>query len=125
MYGPEGSYHIFAGCDASRSFVTGCFAEDRTADLRGVEEMYLPLDDPEIDAHWTTAEMEALRAQELEEAQLRVYNGLKHWVDFFGNSKKYTKVGEVKREKGWLEKLEKRELCATAQKGRRKRVVPE
>lgn len=125
MYGPGGSYNVFAGIDASRGFVTGCFADDRTPDMRGVEEMYLPLDDPETDAHWTTAEMEALRAKELEEAKQRVYNGLKHWVDFFAKSKKYTQVGYVKREEGWLEKLEKRELCPGAQKGRKKRVISE
>jgi len=48
-YGPGGSYHLFAGADASRGFVTACFDTDRTPDMRGVEEMFLPLDDPEID----------------------------------------------------------------------------
>lgn len=121
MYGPGGSYSVFAGRDAARGFVTACFAEDQTADLRGVEEMFLPIDDPEVDKHWTTAEMEALRAQELASAKERAHAALKHWVDFFANSKKYTKVGYVKREEGWLDKLPRRELCAGAQKGRSKR----
>ena len=40
-YGPGGSYHFFAGQDGTRAFVTGCFDEDVTPDLRGVEEMFL------------------------------------------------------------------------------------
>ncbi|POR37858.1 Membrane steroid-binding protein 2 [Tolypocladium paradoxum] len=123
MYGPGGSYSVFAGCDAARAYVTGCFAEDRTADMRGVEDMFLPLDDPETDAHWTTAEMEKLHAEELEAARDRVHRALKHWVDFFANSKKYHRVGYVKRDKDWLEKLPKRELCAQAQNGRKKRRI--
>ena len=124
MYGPGGSYHPFAGCDASRGFVSGCFQEDRTADMRGLERMYLPIDDPAIDAQYTTAEFEKLKAQELENARERVYNGLKHWVDFFANSKKYNKVGYVKYREGWPDNTPIRELCATAEKGRRKRAAP-
>ncbi|OAA63033.1 heme/steroid binding domain protein [Cordyceps fumosorosea ARSEF 2679] len=122
MYGIGGSYHFFVGRDASRAYVSGCFEEDLTPDMRGLEEMYLPIDDPEIDSKWTTAEMKQLKEQELAEAKERVHSGLKHWVDFFTNSPKYQKVGYVKREEGWLEKLTVPPLCKSAQEKRKKRV---
>lgn len=124
IYGPGGSYHFFAGVDAARGFVTGCFADDRTPDLRGVETMFLPLDDPETDAHWSAEELQALRAKELETAHEKANKALSHWVGFFANSKKYSKVGYVKREEGWLEKQPLKELCPQALKGRKKRQIP-
>lgn len=124
MYGPGGSYNLFAGTDASRGFVTGCFKEDRTQDMRGAELMYMPLDDPEVDKHWTNSELKVLKEQEKRQAEKKVYDGLKHWVDFFANSKKYSFVGYVKRTADWLEKEPKRELCDQAAKGRKHRKVP-
>jgi len=123
-YGKGGSYNVFAGVDASRGFVTGCFGEDRTADMRGVEEMFLPLDDPAVDRQFTQAEFDALKKKELETAQQKVHDALAHWVNFFKNSKKYHFVGYVKRPAGWPGTEPKRKLCDAAQKGRKNRKLP-
>ncbi|KAI0541333.1 hypothetical protein GGR58DRAFT_16500 [Xylaria digitata] len=123
-YGPDGSYRYFAGADAARSYVTGCFAEDRTADMRGVEEMYLPLDDPEFDSRWSPEEFAALKEKERADALQRVHDALLHWVNFFENSPKYSKVGYVKRPKNWLDNEPRRPLCKSAAKGRTKRTIP-
>ncbi|BGO93998.1 hypothetical protein NBRC10512_003630 [Rhodotorula toruloides] len=37
-YGPGGAYSAFAGRDAARAFVTGCFKTHLTHDLRGLSE---------------------------------------------------------------------------------------
>lgn len=123
-YGPGGSYRFLAGADAARSYVTGCFAEDRTPDLRGVEAMYLPLDDPSVDSRFPAAELAAMKAQELKEANEKVQEALLHWVRFFENSPKYPKVGYVKKDKNWLDKEPRKKLCEAAAKGRKPRKIP-
>lgn len=117
-YGPGGSYHFFAGRDAARGFITGCFQEDLTPDLRGVEEMYIPIDDPEEKLSKT--ERKIRREKDLRAAKKRVEGGISHWAEVFkGDSgRPYFWVGEIVREEGWLEKLPKRELCQDAKAGR-------
>lgn len=135
---------MFAGRDAARAFLTGCFAEDATPDLRGVEQMFLPLDpwEKEIPAGITgeerakreeeirvarkkregmsKGELKNMYAGELRRARKSVREGLESWhVLFRGDKgKRYRKVGEVRREEGWLAKLPRRELCAQAVKQR-------
>lgn len=124
FYGPGGSYHFFAGADATRAFVTSCFDTDISPDLRGVELMYMPIDDPEIDGLFTSGELKTIKEQERRQAKQKVHGAIKHWVDFFGKSGKYKEVGKVKREKGWETKGEAPQLCKKAQDGRMKRQPP-
>ncbi|KAJ3174049.1 hypothetical protein HDU88_000016 [Geranomyces variabilis] len=37
-YGKDGSYNFFAGKDAARAYITGCFQTDLTHDLRGLND---------------------------------------------------------------------------------------
>jgi predicted heme/steroid binding protein len=121
-YGPGGSYHSFAGADATRAFVTGCFADDITSDMRGAELMYIPSDDPEIDALWSKGQLKALKEQEIRFARSQVEQNVKKWVDFFKDSEKYPFIGFVKRPEPTGEPPE---LCKTAREGRPKRRKPD
>jgi hypothetical protein len=91
---------------------------------RGVETMFLPKDDPEIDSQYTSGQLKSLKEQERRKAKEEVHKALKHWADFFENSNKYTKVGRVKRELGWETKGPAPTLCASADARRKARSPP-
>ncbi|MCJ1301753.1 hypothetical protein MMC08_004554 [Hypocenomyce scalaris] len=123
IYGPGGMYEFFAGRDATRAFVTGCFDADLTPDLRGVEEMFVPLDD-EPGAEMGRAGRKMRRKREVRMARRMVRDTVAGWEKLFVGGKKgaYFRVGRVKREEGWEERLGPvRELCEKAKRSRVRR----
>lgn len=115
-YGPGGSYNVFAGRDATRAFVTGCFLEDTTSNLRGAEEVYIPIEDP--DEVISSGEKKTRAERERREAKKKVQAEVQKWENFYKNHKKYIEVGKVI---GAVQNTERIELCEAAQKGRPKR----
>ncbi|PYH49387.1 putative heme/steroid binding domain protein [Aspergillus saccharolyticus JOP 1030-1] len=124
VYGPGGHYNFFCGRDATRAFVTGCFQDDLTSDMTGVEEMFMPIDEPEEVEALSSGERKKRHEQDLRYARSRIERAVAHWQNFFASHKKYFAVGKVvgldTQEGG-----EKRELCKAARQQRptRKQVL--
>lgn len=114
---------MFAGRDATRAFVTGCFEDDLNADLRGVERMYVPVEDvgeeEEGGEGLTSGERKVRREVEWREARKRVRQDVERWVAFYRGHQKYLEVGRVVGGEG--EKGVVPELCESAEMARPKR----
>lgn len=119
-YGPGGSYSVFAGKHATRAFVTGCFAEDATNDMRGVELMHIPVED-DPDEEISSGHKKVRTEKDRREAKKRVLKEVEKWDKFYRDSKKYFVVGRLLGEEQETFTGPPPGLCAQADKGRPKR----
>lgn len=113
--------------------MTGCFEEDLTGDLRGVERMFIPVDEEGgegDEAGEDTKEKRRARKlrreREVREAKRKVWEAVEGWRKMFDGGKggKYFRVGKVVgREEGWGENIPP--LCNKAEKGRPRRSLGE
>lgn len=121
---------MFAGRDASRAYITGCFADDNVPDVRGIEWTFVPKDVPRFE-ETPDSELPELRKfyryEMVEKGLEEVEKTLEHWAKMFrgDKGKDYFEVGYVKREAGWMEKMEPRTLCANAERKRPKEAFDE
>ncbi|KAL8679444.1 MAG: hypothetical protein Q9186_004274 [Xanthomendoza sp. 1 TL-2023] len=126
MYGPGGMYEIFAGRDATRAFVTGCFSpEHLNHDLRGVEEMFVPLDDDDDDDSdeiVSTKVRKMRRERDGRVARKKIEEAVRGWEGLFDGGKggKYFWVGRVDWRGTRVGGVQG--LCEQALQGRPKRV---
>jgi predicted heme/steroid binding protein len=119
-YGPGGSYSVFGGKHATRAFVTGCFAEDATNDMRGVEIMYIPVED-DAEEDLSSGHKKTRAEKDRREAKKKVLKEVEKWDKFYRDSKKYFVIGRLVGEEQESFTGPSPSLCAQADKGRPKR----
>lgn len=100
--------------------MTGCFKDDLTPDLIGVEEMFLPVEDVENEG-LTSTERKIRREREVRQAREKIEKTVARWEGFFRNHKKYFQVGRVVDDGAVDSEKGRRVLCEGAQAQRPKR----
>ena len=113
--------------------MTGCFEEDLTGDLRGAEEIFVPveLDEEPRTGNGHTAEeiretrkdWKVRRERAYRDGRARVTETVERWRKTFDGGKggKYFRVGQLRREHHW--QGEKKTLCEKAKKARPKHMM--
>lgn len=112
--------------------MTGCFDTDLNGDLRGVEEMFMPVEEEEGGGGVTKEggrERKLRREREKRVARRKVEETVRGWERMFDGGKdgKYFRVGKVERGagSGWEGWGELKELCHKAREGRPRRTADE
>ncbi len=111
--------------------MTGCFDTDLNGDLRGLEEMFMPVEE-EAGGDLTKEEKrerKLRRERERRIARKKVEEAVRGWERMFDGGKdgKYFQVGKVDRGpgSGWEGWGEVKELCQKAREGRPRRTAEE
>ena len=111
--------------------MTGCFDTDLNGDLRGLEEMFMPVEE-KAEGDLTREEKRERkleREREKRVARRKVEETVRGWERMFDGGKdgKYFRVGKVNREpgSGWEGWGEVKELCQKAREGRPRRTAEE
>lgn len=103
--------------------MTGCFKEDLTPDLVGVEQMFMPIEDVEEEV-LSSGERKVRREKETRLARAQVNGAVSRWESFFRNHKKYFQVGQIVDYDSYKNddpRFGKRVLCESAEGQRTKR----
>ncbi|KJY01251.1 cytochrome b5-like Heme/Steroid binding domain-containing protein [Zymoseptoria brevis] len=126
VYGPGGPYSFFAGRDATRGFITGCFADDNIPDYRGAEWTFIPVDVPryeEVADEAMEERQKAYRREMIEKGKQGVDETIRHWAKMFRGEtgKDYFEVGYVKRNRQLMLQRPVPTLCQPAESKRPKK----